>query len=158
MTTVPLTQLYFEREIRWLPDREDPLSRTRETITIAALLGLLACAQDGGDAGTLAKGEMPLYDNLGSHSNTITVSDPTSQDYFNQGLRLLYAFNHTESARAFAEGEWIDSTCAMCAWGIALALSPNINDPADSARMAGAYQAIQRAVQRMGGRVQPLPG
>ncbi len=143
--------------MRSRPDREDPLSRTRETITtaallgtIAALLGLLACAQDRGDAGTPAKGEMPLYDNLGSHSNTITVSDPASQDYFNQGLRLLYAFNHTESARAFAEGEWIDSTCAMCAWGIALALSPNINDPADSARMAGAYQAIQRAVQRMG--------
>lgn len=46
---------------------------------------------------------MPLYDNLGTHHYSITVSDPQVQRYFDQGLRLYYAFNHQEAIRAFTE-------------------------------------------------------
>jgi tetratricopeptide (TPR) repeat protein len=91
---------------------------------------------------------VPLYDNLGNLHHEITVRVPNSQAYFNQGLRLLYAFNHAESARAFREAERLDPSCAMCPWGIALALGPNINAAMDSAAGVEAYAAIQRALER----------
>lgn len=85
-----------------------------------------------------------LNDALGTHTYPITTADPTAQKYFDQGLRWFWAFNHAEAIRAFREGERIDSTCAMCAWGIALAAGPNIN----AAMEAGALEAARAAVAR----------
>jgi tetratricopeptide (TPR) repeat protein len=93
----------------------------------------------------LSKAAVPLYDNLGDHHSPITTADPRAQRYFDQGLRLTWAFNHPEAIRSFAEGERIDSSCAMCAWGIAFASGPNINQPMDSAHAAQALDAIRRA-------------
>jgi tetratricopeptide (TPR) repeat protein len=92
--------------------------------------------------------EVPLYDNLGSHGYRVTTGAERAQRYFDQGLRLLYAFNHAEAVRAFAEGERIDSACAMCAWGTALALGPNINAGMDARAGAIAYAAVRRAMAR----------
>jgi tetratricopeptide (TPR) repeat protein len=91
---------------------------------------------------------MTLYDNLGSLHHEITTDVPEAQRYFDQGMRLLYAFNHAESSRSFEEAERLDPACAMCAWGVALTNGPNINQPMDSARGLTAYAAIQRAVER----------
>lgn len=88
----------------------------------------------------------PLYDNLGSLTHPITTSIPTAQRYFDQGLRLTYAFNHAEAIRAFREAARLDSTCAVCWWGVALAYGPNINLPMDSAAGAAAWDALQRAL------------
>src|SRR4026209_2469110 len=82
----------------------------------------------------------PLYDNLGSLERRITTSSPTAQQYFNQGLRLVYGFNHEEAIRSFKEGLKHDSTCAMCYWGIAYALGPNINLPMDTSLVRPAYE------------------
>ena len=71
----------------------------------------------------------PLFDNLGTHHYDITPSMPLTQRYFDQGLRLYYGFNHAEAIRAFQEAARRDPDCAMCYWGIALALGPNINAP-----------------------------
>lgn len=54
-------------------------------------------------AGGAQESSVPLYDNLGTHHYSITVSDPQAQRYFDQGLRLYYAFNHQEAIRAFTE-------------------------------------------------------
>jgi hypothetical protein len=51
------------------------------------------------------------------------------QTYFNQGLRLTYAFNHGEAQRAFRKAQKLDPDCAMCFWGEAPVLGPNINLP-----------------------------
>lgn len=72
------------------------------------------------------------------------------QEYFNQGLRLYYAFNHAESIRAFEEAAKLDPDCAICYWGKALALGPNINAPIDSAGSVAAYAAIREAIAREG--------
>src|SRR5690606_40890330 len=82
-------------------------------------------------AGGAQESSVPLYDNLGTHHYSITVSDPQAQRYFDQGLRLYYAFNHQEAIRAFTEAVRLDPACAMCHWGVALALGPNINAPMD---------------------------
>jgi tetratricopeptide (TPR) repeat protein len=89
---------------------------------------------------------VPLYDNLGDHHHAITTNVPEAQAYFDQGLRLYYAFNHAEAIRAFREAQRLDSACAMCFWGEALAWGPNINAPMDSAGGAAAHAAVQRAL------------
>lgn len=94
---------------------------------------------------------VPLYDNLGDHHYPITTAKPTAQAYFDQGLRLYYAFNHAEAIRAFDEASRLDPGCAMCRWGTALALGPNINAPMDSASGAAAYAAIRDAMARLDG-------
>jgi tetratricopeptide (TPR) repeat protein len=89
----------------------------------------------------------PLYDNLGTLHKDITTESEVAQKYFDQGLRLIYAFNHDEAIKSFREGLRHDSTCAMCYWGIAYALGPNINLPMDTAKVAPAWDAMHSAVR-----------
>jgi hypothetical protein len=89
----------------------------------------------------------PLYDNLGTLEHPVTTSSTTAQQYFNQGFRLVYGFNHDEAIKSFKEGLKHDSTCAMCYWGVAYALGPNINLPMDTAAARPAYDAAQKALK-----------
>ena len=93
---------------------------------------------------TLAKGAM-YFDDLGSHTRKVTTSSPEAQRYFDQGLRLLYGFNHDEAARSFAQAFALDARCAMCAWGVAYALGPNYNVPMLPDRFALAWAALGKA-------------
>ena len=99
-----------------------------------------AAAVGGSDSGPA------LYDNLGSLTEPVTTRSPDAQRYFDQGLRLAYAFNHGEAVRAFRKAQAIDPTCAMCYWGEAYALGPNINVPMMPEAVAPAFAAIARAM------------
>ncbi len=92
-----------------------------------------------------------LIDGAGSVSYTITTTNGRAQSYFNQGLNLAYGFNHREAERAFRAAEALDPTCALCAWGTALVLGPNINAAMAEDAVAPAYAAIQRALALAGG-------
>jgi tetratricopeptide (TPR) repeat protein len=96
---------------------------------------------------TTETAEPPLYDNLGTLHREITTTSQLAQQYFDQGLRLTYAFNHDEAIKSFHQGLKHDSTCAMCYWGIAYALGPNINLPMDTSAVGPAYQASQQALK-----------
>jgi tetratricopeptide (TPR) repeat protein len=87
----------------------------------------------------------PLFSNLGNYHHKITTKSSKAQKYFDQGLRLIYAFNHDEAGRAFHEAARLDPNCAMAYWGIALALGPNYIT-VDAERDRTAYEAIQHAV------------
>jgi tetratricopeptide (TPR) repeat protein len=89
--------------------------------------------------------DVPLYDNLGDLHYAIGTDVPLAQRYFDQGLRLYYAFNHAESIRAFEEAARQDPECAICHWGVALAYGPNINMPMDRDAALAAYAALERA-------------
>jgi len=89
---------------------------------------------------------VPLYDDLGDLHRPVTTSVTRAQLYFDQGLRLYYAFNHPEAIRAFREASRLDPDCAFCFYGEALAWGPNINMPMDSAGGVAAYAALQRAI------------
>jgi tetratricopeptide (TPR) repeat protein len=109
-----------------------------------------AAAQQPGPAGALA----PRLQNLGVHTFTVTTRSPRAQQFVNQGVNLVYGFNHAEAGRAFAEAARLDPSCAMAYWGQALVLGPNINaamNPDDEAR---AHELIQKAVS-LGGRATP---
>jgi tetratricopeptide (TPR) repeat protein len=92
----------------------------------------------------------PLYDNLGSLHHEVTTSSPDAQRYFDQGLTLSYAFNHAEAIRSFKQALAIDPECAMCYWGVAFALGPNINAPITPEAAKEAFYAIAQAQQRAG--------
>lgn len=81
----------------------------------------------------------------------ITTSDPEAQAWFNQGIAFTYGFNHEQAIKAFRRAQSIDPDCAMCFWGEAFALGPNINAPMGDDAVAPAYQAMQRAVARRDG-------
>jgi tetratricopeptide (TPR) repeat protein len=87
----------------------------------------------------------PLFTNLGAHRMPITTSNPQSQVYFDQGVNLLFAFNHAEAIRSFREAARLDPACAMCWWGIATALGPNINMPMPDDALAPALFALEKA-------------
>ncbi|HEU5305018.1 MAG TPA: alpha/beta fold hydrolase [Gemmatimonadales bacterium] len=96
---------------------------------------------------TTAEAATPLYENLGTLHHAVTTASPVAQRYFDQGLRRTYAFNHDEAIKSFKEGLKHDSTCAMCYWGIAYALGPNINLPMDTSLVQPAYEATQHALR-----------
>lgn len=88
---------------------------------------------------------IPLYSNLGPYTRPVTTSSSLAQRYFNQGLRLAYAFGRPQAVRSFREAQRHDPHCAMCYWGEAWALGPYINEKMDPKAGVQAYQAIQKA-------------
>ncbi len=117
---------------------------TRPAFGILALIcAVLAGCKSRSEAVSSAE-STPLYDDLGTHHHTITAS-AEAQKYFDQGLRLVYAFNHDEAIASFKEGARRDANCGMCWWGVALALGPNINLPMDSKSVPDAWDATQKA-------------
>ena len=89
--------------------------------------------------------EPPMWAGLGSITYKITTANERAQAYFDQGLRLAYAFNHGEAQRAFRMAQKLDPDCAMCFWGEALVLGPNINLPMQEDAIAPAFAVAQKA-------------
>ena len=129
---------------------------------LAIALSLVACSRDeapaepqvatGADMDLATRAGAPLFDGMGKHVHPITTSDSDAQRYFNQGLVIDFAFNHAESARSFRAAQTLDPECAMCFWGEALALGPNINVTSNGKVVMSdderttAFAAIQKAV------------
>ena len=120
----------------------------KTTFLIAAAVICGACSKATTPESTTPKA--PLFDNLGSYHHQITTSSPEAQRYFDQGLTLSYAFNHAEAIRSFKQAIAIDPDCAMCYWGVAYALGPNINAPITPEAAMEAFAAIVQASQRAG--------
>jgi tetratricopeptide (TPR) repeat protein len=97
----------------------------------------------------------PLFDNLGSLHHPITTTSEQAQRFFDQGLRLVYAFNHEEAIRSFEAAAQLDSQAAMPYWGIALALGPNINSEMETKDERRAIEMVQKA-RRLAGHITPV--
>lgn len=102
-------------------------------------------AHESREAEKARSGDVPLYNNLGQHTYPITTTNKLAQRYFDQGLRLMYAFNHAEARRAFQAAQQQDPDCAMCYWGEAFVLGPNINAPMEAAASDPALVALRKA-------------
>ena len=75
-----------------------------------------------------------------------TTASPEAQRFFDQGLALMYAFNHDESIRSFTHAAELDPSCAMAFWGIAIANGPHINNPVvPPERAKAAWDALSKA-------------
>jgi tetratricopeptide (TPR) repeat protein len=140
------------------------MNRLAWVAILALFLCVAACsskradpAQSGSKHGEMEHGQAAvdappvLYTNLGNYSYRITTASPEAQRWFDQGLRLVYGFNHQEAQRAFVEATRIDPKCAMCYWGIALTEGGNYNHPTDAEREKKALAAVQQAQQLAAG-------
>ncbi len=92
-----------------------------------------------------------LATGLGDLHHPISTKNEQAQQFFDQGLRLIYAFNHDEAAKSFGKAAELDPKLAMAYWGTAEAIGPNYNDPAGADRFRQAHEAIQKAVDLSGG-------
>ena len=103
-----------------------------------------ALAQD--HASDLQSHPAVLVSGLGDLHHPVSTKNTQAQQFFDQGLRFIYAFNHDEAARSFRRAAELDPKLAMAYWGIAEAVGPNYNDPADPGRYRQAHEAVQKAV------------
>src|SRR5687767_14981820 len=90
-----------------------------------------------------------LLGNLGSYRKPITAS-AEAHPFFDEGLTLLYGFNHEEAFRSFERAATLDSKAPMPHWGMSLALGTNYNDTATPDRLQQAYGHLARAQERAG--------
>jgi tetratricopeptide (TPR) repeat protein len=105
-------------------------------------------AADAASASASRKGA-PLFGNLGNFTRTVTIQSDEARRYFNQGMVLTYGFNHAEAGRSFREAARLDPKCAMCWWGAALVMGPNINLPMADTEVAEAFAASRKALAQL---------
>lgn len=116
-----------------------------KSILTCALVTLAALPQDHTHP-TEAERRAILMPGLGNVHHPVSTKNPEAQQFFDQGLALIYGFNHDEAALSFRRAAELDPQCAMAWWGVALALGPNYNDPEpDMAREKASWDAIQKA-------------
>ncbi|MGE3179623.1 MAG: hypothetical protein AB7O32_19275, partial [Vicinamibacterales bacterium] len=71
----------------------------------------------------------PVLTGLGDLHMPVSTAHSGAQAFFDQGVRLLYAFNHAEARRAFIQAARVDDRLAMAYWGQAMTLAVNLNAP-----------------------------
>ena len=106
-------------------------------------------AHDAHNAATPAEGpRTKLLGNLGSYHRSIKTTSPEAQQFFDEGLALLYGFNHEESFKSFERAATLDPVSPMPHWGMSLALGTNINDEAPAERLKQGYAHLAEAGRR----------
>src|SRR5262252_4885700 len=122
---------------------ESPLNASRIPMKLLALLFALVA---GVHPSFAQSNSAVLIPGLGQLHHTISTKNPEAQQFFDQGLTLVFAFNHEEAARAFRRASELDPQSAMAFWGVALALGPCINLDVDPPHEQAAYEAVQKAL------------
>ena len=126
------------------------------SLLLLTVAGCTAQRHDASHGAAPASDGPPMrYDTLGNYTYRVTAATPEAQRWFDQGLRLVYAFNHHEGQRAFREAARLDPGCAMCYWGIAITEGSNYNHPTDADREKKALAAVRQA-QAVAGRATPV--
>src|SRR5450432_2356060 len=128
--------------------------------TIVLIMGfgvlLTATPQNGRAESRKPPGPPPrLMSGLGNVHHPVSTKNKQAQEFFDQGLKLVYGFNHDEARRSFQEAARLDPKLAMASWGIALTLGPNYNLPVDPEREKAGYEAAQRALSLAAGASEP---
>ena len=124
--------------------------KTLVAVLLAMTLAGSLAAQDHSAHAAAAK-PATMMTGMGDLHHPVSTKNADAQAFFDQGLRLIYAFNHDEAARSFQRAADLDPKLAMAYWGIAEAVGPNYNDPASEERFKQAHDAIQKAVDLSAG-------
>jgi tetratricopeptide (TPR) repeat protein len=119
------------------------IKRFRVLLALAIALCVPAFAQE--HAASAKNKTATLMTGLGDWRHPVSTKNAQAQAFFDQGLRLIYAFNHDEAERSFQRAAELDPKLAMAYWGMAEAVGPNYNDPASEDRFVKAHQAIEKA-------------
>jgi hypothetical protein len=108
---------------------------------VRALLAAAAVAAPASQTGGV-----PLLPDLAAVPLSLGPADGPARPWFAQGLLLSYGFNHAGAVASFRRAQQLDPACALCWWGEALALGPNINAPMDGRDRGAALAALDRAL------------
>ncbi|HEY1468490.1 MAG TPA: hypothetical protein VGF61_05560 [Candidatus Acidoferrum sp.] len=84
---------------------------------------------------------------VGRQHHPMQTKSKEAREFFDQGITLIYGFNHEEAARSFQRAAELDPTSPMPLWGIALAVGPNYNSNVDAEREKVAFETIRKAQQ-----------
>lgn len=112
---------------------------------ILAAIALLLAACAGWAQTPPAPKPVTLMEGLSNLHHAVSTQNAEAQQFFDQGLRLVYAFNHEEAARSFQHAAELDPHLAMAWWGVALAVGPNYNLPVDEEHEKAAVAAVEKA-------------
>lgn len=120
--------------------------KMRFLLALALLLNSIPALAQHRHPAREPKKTIALMSGLGTHHHAVSTENPEAQKFFDQGLTLVYAFNHEMAIRSFERAAQLDPQMAMAYWGVAYALGPNINMDVDPARERAAYEAAQKAL------------
>ena len=118
------------------------MKRSVAFVLLASLHALMASANEHHAHGMSNTVWTSRYSGLPHIAST---KNPEAQRFFDQGLLLVYAFNHAAAIEAFEQALRLDDSFALAHWGIALAHSANINSPLTAERVGQARAAIALA-------------
>ena len=126
-----------------------PVSAALTGLVLAALAALAdppARPPAETSSGAVAGRNVQFYAGFSGYKRAVTIRSDEAQRWFDQGLQLLYGFNHDEAIRSFEQAASLDPSCAMAWWGVAYARGLHINNPEMSEEQSRlAWQAAQRA-------------
>ena len=146
-TILPRFDMGLANSIKWPMRMRKRFKLIGLAIVLAMATAMTDCSDPSADSVDSQQRIAPLLKGLGSHTHPVTTRSPLAQRYFDQGLNLVYAFNHAEAVRSFRQAALIDPDCAMAYWGQALALGPNLNAPVSPEHARQAYEATKLAQQ-----------
>ena len=113
-------------------------------VVIAGAVVLIGCQKEAPENGAL------IYEGFGNYERKISTDSEAAQQWFNQGMQLMYGFNHDEAIRSFERAAAADPLSPMPWWGIAYCNGMNINDPEmTEERSRIAWEAAQEALARI---------
>src|SRR6266436_3271537 len=139
--SIPLLHLCNLRNL-WILLREVVMKNYFAAILLV-LFSTATYAQDMQMKTSPAEKPATLMTGLGSLHHPTSTTKPEAQRFFDQGLSLVFAFNHNEAVRSFKRAAEIDPQMAMAWWGVALALGPNINADIELSGEQAAVDAAQ---------------
>jgi tetratricopeptide (TPR) repeat protein len=116
-------------------------ARLVAVVTLVVTTGVLAH-----DVAAPAASNPGIDPGLGPIHHPVTTRNKLAQAYFDQGMRLVFAFNHEAAIQSFMRAWELDPNLAMAQWGVAYALGPNINRPMDPKAHKAAYEALQKSI------------
>ncbi len=109
-----------------------------------ATVAVAGCQRQAPENGAL------IYDGFGNYERVISTDVVSAQEWFDQGMQLMYGFNHDEAVRSFEQAAAADPASPMPWWGIATCLGININDPEmTEERSRLAWNASREALKRI---------
>ena len=125
-----------------------------------AVLDLIERPQVCGPAGSAESRapvtEMVMVDGFGTGGFKVDTDNPEAQAWFDHGVRLRWAFEHSESVRAFRKARLLDPACGMCAWGEAWAMGPNLNGGGNDDEVQAQALRTAREARRLARRATPM--
>ena len=98
-------------------------------------------------SGTAPAPSAGILPDVGTHHHPIATTNPDAQKFFDQGMALVFGFNHEEATRSFQRAAELDPRAPMPHWGIAWSLGPNYNLDIDDPRAKRAFEAIDTATK-----------